>query len=299
MALSDSDRKKLIDEAADIFVRLSENPQDMDAQALLDAFLARGKAEREVYAYVKKAWAGSGKKTRSKKLPVIVCLFGLAISWYLFAEPARNLMLADFSTRLETRKVELASGDVASLDADTAITDETDGKNRRVRILEGAVLFEVETDGREFAVDMDDVTIEVVGTTFEVSSLDNGVLVSVVEGAVQTKVGDRVWKLGEGDQFMWTTGKGGEVSQIDPSDIALWRQNRFAADGLTFSQVAAVIDRRLSGNIIIPNSALAQSRVSGTINLDDPQSALAALAAVRGARIVTVPLLGNIILASN
>ncbi|MEM7215051.1 MAG: FecR domain-containing protein [Pseudomonadota bacterium] len=297
--MSDTDRKKLIDEAADIFVRLSENPQDPEARALHSDFLSRGEDEREVYAYVEKAWAGSGKKPGSKKLPVIVFLFGIAISGYLFAGSARNIMLADFSTGFETQQVKLASGDIANLDADTAIADETEGKQRRVRLLEGAALFDVEKDGRGFVVDTDDVSIEVVGTTFEVSSVDNGVMVSVIEGAVQTRAGDRTWNLGEGEQFIWTTDRSGEVSQVDPSEIALWRQNRFAADGLTFAQVADVIDRRLAGNLIIPNAELAHSRVSGTINLEDPESALAALAAVRGARIVTVPLLGRIILASN
>lgn len=295
--MPDADRKKLVDEAAEIFVRLNEDPSDRDALAERDRFLARGEAEREVYSFVKKAWAGSGKKPRSKGSLAVVWIAALAVSGYLFAEPARNLLLADFSTSENVEEIKLASGDVAFLDADTAIADKTDNKARQVKILEGAALFDVTTDGRDFLVEIGDASVEVVGTVFEASAIGDSVTVSVKEGVVRVKLNDETWDLKQGHKWTWSGNRGGEVKQIDPGNVALWRENRLVADGLTFAEVAAVIDRRFPGRIFIADGDLAQSKVSGTIKLDDPDEALRALSAVRGARVVSIPLIGHVVLA--
>lgn len=292
----DPDRKKLIDEAAEVFVRLNEDPVDKDALAERDAFLARGAAEREVYSFVQKAWAGTGRKPRSKNSLAIVWLVGLALASYLFAAPARNLLLADFSTSGTVQEIKLASGDVAFLDAATAIADKTDSNSRQVKILEGTALFDVNSDGRDFVVEIGDALVEVVGTVFEASAIGDSVIVSVKEGVVRVKLNGETWNLKQGTQWSWEDEGGGDVSQIDPDSVALWRKNRLVADGLTFSQVAELIDRRFSGRIIIVDAALAKSKVSGTINLENPELALQALAAVRGARIVSIPLIGRFVL---
>lgn len=292
----DADRKKLAGEAAEIFVRLNEDPNDKDALAERDLFLARGDAEREVYSFVKKAWAGSGRKPRSKRSLSVVWLAGLAVTGYLLAEPARNLLLADFSTSRTVKEIKLASGDIAVLDAETAIADKTDNKSRQVKILEGAALFDVASDGRDFVVEIGGASVEVVGTVFEASAIGDSVSVSVKEGVVRVKLDDKTWDLKQGHQWNWGGDNGGQIKQIDPDRVALWREDRLVADGLTFSQVAEVIDRRFSGRIMITDPDLARSKVSGTINLQTPESALRALAAVRGARVFTVPLVGYVVL---
>lgn len=294
--MPDQDRKALIAEAADIFVRLREDPKDPDLLAERDAFRQRGPAEREIYARVTRAWTGAGRKPWPNIALILACLGALAVAAYVFADPVRTLILADFSTRYDTREVALASGDSATLDAGTALTDETGGAQRHLTLLEGAALFDVSTDGRPFVVSVGDLDVEVLGTRFEVARTDDTVAVAVREGVVRVSTGKTGWTLTRGERLSRSDAGGTEIADIDPAAVAAWQHGRFVADGLTFAQVAEVIDRRLPGRIFIADAELARARVSGTIDLRDPDGALAALAAARGARILSAPALGRLVL---
>ena len=215
---------------------------------------------------------------------------------YFGAEPARNLLFADVVTRLEARKTILASGDAATLDADTALADHTAGAERLITLFEGATLFDVAQNARPFEVSAGALTIEVLGATFEAARFDDMVVVSVSEGQVRVMTGNTRWTLEDGERLLWSAQGGGDVVDIDPAAVARWRQDRCVSDGLTFAQVADVIDRRLPGNVVVPNKALATSRVSGTSNLDNPTLALEALAATQCARVFSAQPLGYLIL---
>lgn len=294
--MPNQDRKDLIEEAADIFVRLRENPEDPSILAERRAFLDRGDKEREVYANVIKAWAGTGRKPGPNKPLVMALIAVLTTSAYFGIEPLRILLFADFTTRYETLRVALASDDIVVMDAETALTDNTDGTSRQVRLLEGAALFDVTNDGRAFSVSAGDITIDVLGTIFEVTETGDLMTVSVSEGQVQVSAESMQWTLQAGERLTWSKGGGGDVDAVNTTDIALWRQDRFVADGLTFAQVADVIDRRLPGTVIIGSGNLANSRVAGTFDLDNPELALEALAATRGASIISAPVLGHLFL---
>ena len=295
--MPDQDRKQLIAEAADIFVRLRESPSEQALLAERDAFLERGKAEQDVYAHVAKAWAGASRKPGPNKALVLAVVASVAASLYLGAEPLGTRLSADVVTRFEMRDFELASGDAVVLDAGTALEDDTEGDERHVNLLRGAALFDVNADESAFVVTADGVEVEVTGTVFEVARLQDSVSVSVEEGSVRVRSGATVWNLGEGDHLVYSVDDGvGEIQQIEPTAVASWQQDRFVADGLTFEQVADVIDRRLPGRVIIGRSSLATSRVSGTISLANPEEALEALAATRGARLISVSPIGYLIL---
>ena len=122
------------------------------------------------------------------------------------------------------------------------------------------------------------------------------VVVSVSEGRVRASDCTQIWSLEAGECLFWNDQDGGDLVDVDPNALSLWRDDRLVADGLTFAQVADVIDRRLPGRVFIANNAVATSRVSGTLNLEDPQRALQALAATRGVRVITAPLIGHLIL---
>ncbi|MEM7733001.1 MAG: FecR domain-containing protein [Pseudomonadota bacterium] len=294
--MPDQDRKTLIDEASSIFVRLREDPENASLLAERKAFQDRGETEREIYAHVAKAWAGVGRKPGPNTPLMVALLAGVLALGLLVTKPARNLFLADIATRFETLETDLASGDRVVLDADTALSDDTDGAERQVTLFDGAALFDVEKDGRPFVVQAGDLTIEVLGTTFEASRINESVAVSVSEGRVRVSTPDREWTLDAGDYLLWSGQTGGQVVEIEPRAVALWRDDRIVADGLTFGQLADVIDRRLPGKIVFGQAALSDARVSGTVSLKNPEAALRAVAAARDARVISLGPLGHLIL---
>lgn len=293
--MADQDRA-LLTKAADIFIRLSENPTNEELLAERDAFINLGEAEHTAYESVSKAWQGAGRRPGTGKATMLAVFALLLGSAYLSFDPLRKLILADFATDLASDSVQLESGDLAFLDAATSIAEDSSVSGRQITLLEGAAVFDVASDGRRFEVVAGELNVEVLGTIFETSLLGDDVIVSVSEGVVGVSADGKFWKLEAGDQLLWShEGSDARVVRRDLEDIALWRRDRFVADGLTLAQLASVIDRRLPGTVYIPDSALSDAKVSGTIDLSTPVLALEAAAASRGARLTSLGPLGYVL----
>lgn len=278
-------RKKIVEEAADIFFRLHETPDDAELIARRDAFLASGESQRVAYSQVAKSWAGSGRKPGPSKSLVLGMCLALGLAGFLLFEPVHNHLRADHKTRNQTQSIELASRDRAVLDARSMLADDTDGTVREVELLQGAAFFDVLGDGRTFVVQAGEVEIEVLGTAFEVTKDSGAVTVAVQKGRVRVQ-GEGVDRyLGAGDTVTVSQVSDSVIRQVDARAVASWREDRLVADSLTFHDVATIIERRLPGSIFIPDRQLSEARVSGVFHLNDPHKALAALAAVKDARI--------------
>lgn len=289
-------REELMREAAEIFFKLRDDPDNAELLARRDAFMARGKEEQATYEHLLKTWKASGVMRAPKTLRTIILLcVGLLGATAFTYDPIRIAILADLSTRGSPEQSTLTSGDVAFLDAETALVDETDGAGRAVRLLEGAAFFEVESGARPFTVEVGEVLVTVVGTEFETAFVDDTVLVNVAEGRVDVWLADQTWELEAGDQFMWSNERGASISEQDAETVASWRDNRLVVDGLTFGQAAAIIERRLSGHVIIASSALRDTPVAGNIDLSEPLRALRLLADLIGGRVYHAPGIGRVV----
>lgn len=297
--MSSTERERLFDEAAKIFVSLKDAPSDPAAIEARDAFLARGEEARDVYAKVSKVWTASGGRKRAGTTLSLIFALVIAASAYVWFDDVRMHILADLSTGRVPIEQKLASGDLVKLDAGSALIDRTDGDVRRVEVLDGAAFFDVTTDGRPFTVEAGDLTIRVLGTAFEASMFDDGGLVGVTEGTVEVTYGADTWNLTPGDVLRYQEDTGVRVSQTDPARIAGWRTDRLVVDGVPFGEIVEIIDRRLPGPIILLDSGLAEQPVTGGFNLDDPGLALQAAASGLGARGVLTSPFGAIVRGSN
>ena len=140
----------------------------------------------------------------------------------------------------------------------------------------------------------DEISASISGTSFEVSALNGTLMVVVTEGVVDVTSDNESWTLKAGDRLRINDGVAAR-DMIDVESVAPWRQNQLIAEGMTFGEVAALIDRRLPGTILIPSGDLANTIVSGGVSLEDPEMALNLLAAAENARVVSLPALGKII----
>lgn len=294
--MSDERQEKLTREAADIFLRLRDDPENSELQSARDTFRARGQIEREIYDELAKTWKASGIMQAPKTLRSIILIASALIGAATLAyTPLKVTLLADLQTGSNPLQTSLVSGDGVHLDADTALIDNTDSRVRAVAILEGAAFFEVENEARPFAVKLGDIRVTVVGTAFEAALIDNAVLVSVAEGEVEVRLDDQVWALTANTQFTWSEARGGSVTSRQGVNIATWRANRLVVDGLTMGQAVAIIERRLAGSVVFTNAFLRNTRVSGNLDLSDPLAALRILAETGGGRVFHVPGLGRVI----
>lgn len=197
-------------------------------------------------------------------------------TFYFSLQPLQILALADFRTQLARDNVALASGDAAKMDGSSALIDRTEGEERRVELMRGAALFDVSSDGRPFIVSVGDLSVRVLGTSFETAFFGDEVSVSVREGTVEVEDGADVWTLSAGDRLYWSEALV-TLESVQPSSVASWSSDRLSMDGMSLWQVAEVIERRMPGRIVIIGEDLGQSKVTGSLDLSLPGLSLQAL----------------------
>ncbi|MEM8556176.1 MAG: FecR domain-containing protein [Pseudomonadota bacterium] len=288
--MTDPNHQHLLEEAADIYLRLLNEPDDPGVHMERDAFLGRGDAERRAWAEILDAWQATGARRKSParavQAAVVLAAIGLG---FAFWPNLRVHLLADHLAGQSPLTVSLVTGDVAELDAGSALIDRSDGDARDVVLLEGSGYFDVVPGERRFRVTLGPLSVEALGTAFETLHLTDGYEVTVTEGLVAVSDGDTSWELAAGDRLVWTDDQAQQSDGHAIDDIAAWRDNRLVADGMRFGDVADALDRRLPGTVLLTNGALADALVTGTFDLNRPLPSLRVLAASYGARVVAAP----------
>lgn len=292
----------------DWLMRLDSAPGDAGLRAEFESWLSCSEMHRRAYAAVEPVWSASAslppltpmrrEAARSGKpwyrWPVsMMAGAALAACVALFAVPAIQLRLAaDHMTGTgETREVVLEDGSRIALDADSAVAVEYAEARRSVRLLSGQAFFEVASSPRRpFVVSVGQVDVTVTGTAFDVAKADTGVAVSVQSGSVSVTRG------GAGKVAALTAGQWVRVADdgpvgrgtIIPDDVAAWRDRRLVAYDAVLRDIVGQVGRRMPGMIVFTDSRIADSLVSGIIDLDHPDDALRALVDLQQGRITRI-----------
>ena len=201
-----------------------------------------------------------------------------------------------YSTRTaEQRSVRLPDGSRVTLGAQTKVTPMFEGNARRVALNFGEAFFEVSHDpNRPFIVIAGSSEIRAVGTSFNVRSTKDRVLVSVTEGrvavvpmesspidsqvnvawqrrssvhsgasAVQAKGRDEVL-LAAGEQAA-VTRAGAVEAKAPTSTVVTWLQGRFEYRGEELRHVIEDLNRYTDRHIVLADESLGDLRYSGTV----------------------------------
>ncbi|WP_421999622.1 FecR family protein [Reyranella sp.] len=233
---------------------------------------------------------GTAGARRRRALAGIV--LALAACLAIVAGPALVLRLeADQITgTAEQRRVGLEDGSVVTLAADSAIAVFYDAAERRVRLLTGEAFFDVVPDaGRPFRVVASTVTARALGTSYGVRLEGHGVSVAVAKGTVEVASvvtgAAAPTKLTAGQAAR--VSEGGRVSRTSvPLElVAPWRRGQFYLQDQTLRDAVDQLRRYYAGTIILADEALAERRVTGVYNLDDPEDALRGIARAHGATV--------------
>ncbi|MEM9099395.1 MAG: FecR domain-containing protein [Pseudomonadota bacterium] len=273
-------------QAADILVRLLDNPNDPNLRKERDLWLARGKAEREAFEAVELAWGVTAPKTtRTWRAP----LAGLAVAAslliaYLSDLPA--ILPADYSTGLQHEAFNLSSGDVMHLDAGSAVDADIDETARQLTLLTGAIFVEVVPDGRPFTVAAGELSATALGTAYSVEILADGIEVAVAEGVVQV-VADGVDQEITAGTLISISAEGKVTERKISADlVGAWKNDTLIVDNARLIDVASSLDRRIRGRVVIPSQSLADARVTGSFDLGRPNAALRIVGATQDARVL-------------
>ena len=176
----------------------------------------------------------------------------------------------------------LADGSKVHLAPQSAIAFNIDGPVRSVSLLRGAAFFDVANDAaRPFKVRAGSSETTVLGTAFEVGLEDDDATIAVRRGMVGVSDRDRPsphseeLRPGESVQL---TGAGEFLRKdIRVNHVATWVDKKLIVNDRPITDVLNDLRPWYKGRILVRHASRQSYRVTGVYNLDDPDTALAAL----------------------
>lgn len=259
-----------------------------------DALIAAARAEREPDNVI--AWRGNRPRAsapaaeprpaRARALKALAaCAVLTAIGAWLFRGywPSVN----DLKTAVgEQRSVTLGDGSVVFLNTNSELRVRWTARERHIDLLHGEARFQVaKNTARPFIVATHEATVRAVGTVFNVRTGEATTQVAVLEGRVQVNAELRTAEpepaqsqpdllLAAGQRAAVT--RLGVQADVGPpiERVAAWTERRLVFRGEPLGAVVAEFNRYRLQALVVDDPALAEVRINGVFELDDPASLL-------------------------
>lgn len=194
---------------------------------------------------------------------------GLFAGWMLSGVHSVGQRYA-FLSGSSVSSFELPDGSRITLDRESRLDYDSDFDHaeRRVQLV-GEGYFEVKKQpGRKFVVEMGDVQVTVLGTTFDACNRPEEGMVSaaLVEGSVEFSAGSQNLRLTPSRRAVYDVGSGEiTVSAFDPEIATAWKDNLFRYKSLTLAEIMELLAARYDVRIIVNAGDYAQVRFSGAL----------------------------------
>jgi ferric-dicitrate binding protein FerR (iron transport regulator) len=193
--------------------------------------------------------------TKLKVAAAIVIAFGLS---YLIWDKTTSAPVT-FSTANQSKIDTLPDGSYVTLNKNSSIiyAGRFKGDKRKVT-LKGEAFFNVTTDkNKPFVVEVNDVTVTVLGTSFNVKNVDGNTEVVVETGVVQVKKRNRSVTLKPKEKVViarqdTVLGKEASTDKL----YNYYRTNEFVCDNTPLWKLVEVLNEAYASNIVIENEKL-------------------------------------------
>ncbi|UXS33738.1 FecR family protein [Agrobacterium tumefaciens] len=294
------------EEAADWLIRLQAGSVEPRLKAEFDRWLVASPANRLAWERTCKTWRNLGlvepafknlwedaphlPANAEKQLPrrrfsvrhyVGMAMAAASLCLAVFFVPAFFVRIeADYQTSTaESRTITLEDGSRVQLAAASALsTDFTDGR-RNVKVLKGEAFFDVVPDSaRPFVVETKNVTVQVLGTAFDVDLTDGITQVALAHGSVEASFRNAApTRLIPGEMLIVDASGAIRKESVSVEDIGGWRNGELYVVDATIGSVVEQIQRYHPAWLTMADKRLAEQRVTGFYDLRDPDRALEAL----------------------
>ncbi|TRO21780.1 DUF4974 domain-containing protein [Ectopseudomonas mendocina] len=297
---------ELDDQASELLLRLHAGGEQAAARAEWQRWrrqsLAHARAARDAEAL----WAAlehtdtarrhrqRNRPIRRWRLPAMAAALCLGLLLTLLGRPQllENLS-ADYYTAVgERRLIELEDGSRVWLNSDSALSVRYSADARGLELQRGQALFEVAKDAqRPFVVQAADGQVRAVGTRFDVALRADRVQVEVSEGVVQVRSGAAPGvSVDAGQRLDYRQQQApGPLQVLDLDNASTWQRGKLIFNQRPLGEVLAELERYLPGRILIEDAALREQRISGVVDLDQPEALLANLERLQPLRITRLP----------
>ena len=200
----------------------------------------------------------------------------VAVGVLLLSGPTAPV-ITHYSTEAgELRTITLADSSEITLSAKSQISTRISDTERSVDLVSGEAFFDIAKDRQKpFFVNVNNVSVEVVGTQFNVQKVRDAVSVAVVEGVVNvfaegglmTAIPDVV--LTAGQKIVKASGQAFDaVINVPNSDLGAWRMGRLIYTDIALADIVADAGRYFDGKIVLQSQDLADVKVTMTLRTD-------------------------------
>lgn len=220
----------------------------------------------------------------------IVVAFGLLLT-QLSPDPASSNKTRTLASSVgEIKSVDLEDGSSVVLNTNTSIEITFSKKERFLKLLKGEALFVVKSDPKwPFIVDTGDSYVRAIGTAFNIKRSTSNTVITVTEGVVQIDKQDvhaasleaikdnRVIISKQSDML---------VENADIESELAWMNSQLIYIDTPIESVINDLSAYFKKPLSLNDSSLKELTVNGTLNVDDPEQALATLLA--GFNLITI-----------
>ena len=298
---------RLFEEAADLMIRLQNDPGNPVSREMVKRWRARGPSYEKAWLEVSEIHGLTGralaplhqveprsKQGVSRRSLVAAGVVGAgALAGGYLALPGLILRAkADHLTgTAEIRRITLPDGGTATLGPDSAIALHYDDRQRSIALLAGMAFFEVaKHPSRPFRAMTSEMAATALGTAFDLSNDAGLVSVSVEHGLVEIAVpgsgfvdGNRLatGQWATFDEHTRLTMRGNR----DARQIGTWRSGQILVENEPVRAVVARIARWQPGRVMIADTEFGANRISGVFDPGNPLRALEAVVHPFGGRV--------------
>ena len=235
--------------------------------------------------------AAEGKRWLRHWKPLAAALAVIAMAATVLVTRAHTYAMTYKTGRGEQRSVVLSDGSVIQLNTLSTLMVHFSASQRRMELARGEGFFRVARDStRPFSVVTPFLTINAVGTEFNVYNHGNGTQVAVVEGKVYTVPrhltgGVRPVYLNAGEAITVTPTARAAPAEVNRSRATAWMQRRIMLDNDTIATAAEEFNRYNRLQLKIDNPEIAALRINGAFDADKPRALVKYLQEAQGVQV--------------
>lgn len=197
----------------------------------------------------------------------VIMLVGVAALLFFILIPFKSARQVVLAAKTQSQAETLPDGSVVTLNKNSSISfaEAFSGKNRSVK-LNGEAFFQVKADkAKPFIVTINDITITVLGTSFNVKSADGKTEVIVESGMVKVERATQSVQLKQKEKL--EIGKEDSVlnkEEVSDQFYKYYRTKEFVCDETPLWKLAQALSDAYNVKIIIENPALKNQPIDVT-----------------------------------
>ncbi|MEM8967096.1 MAG: FecR domain-containing protein [Bacteroidota bacterium] len=266
-----SEREEILSEARQLVQQMNSSGQakplsDQEVQTMWQNLQNQDNPSRpNIKMYSRKYWIAAS------------IIFFISFGIFLYLRQTEKVLITHQTTYGETQSIVLPDSSLVILNANSSLvyTKNWKGSSERKVILEGEAFFDIRHtyDHRQFFVKANSVTIEVLGTSFNVHNRRDRTQVVLQEGKVSLYT-DKDTSLRS--EITMQPGELVEITdtdyiqrEVDVNTYTAWTQDELIFSGTSIADIARMLEDNYGLEIHIQDNSLANKRFTGRVASGD------------------------------